>query len=199
MSSAPNQPRSACPACGAIHCSFGSGAAANSASPRLSGMIAVARPVQHQDRRPHLPDARQRVVAVRHQPRGRNERVMILRGRGDAGIRRFEHHRADLRALSPPEPRSRCRATRRTARAGVQARPAPRQTAAPPRHPRTGRPRWVARIAAIAAIFEHQHPVTFAGEPFDAVGAIADMAGIAVKIDDDRPLAPLGRQIPREQ
>ena len=46
-----------------------------------------------------------------------------------------------------------------------------------------------ARIAAIAAIFEHQHAVAFAGEPLDAVGAIADMAAIAVKIDDDRPLA----------
>src|SRR5438552_2947095 len=52
-----------------------------------------------------------------------------------------------------------------------------------------------ARIAAVSSIFQHQRAVAFLGKAQHAPGAMADMAAIAVKIEDDRPAGPR-RQIP---
>jgi hypothetical protein len=54
---------------------------------------------------------------------------------------------------------------------------------------------WEPGIAAIAAVFGEHHPVAVAGEPAQALAAIADMATIAVQIEDHRPPEPR-RQIP---
>src|SRR6266446_7671916 len=55
-----------------------------------------------------------------------------------------------------------------------------------------------ARIAAIAAILQHQYAKPIVSKAAQALDAVADMAAIAVEIDDDRA-ALARRQVPGEE
>ena len=117
---------------------------------------------------------------------------------GDAGERCLQHQGADLPARSQRDGHS------RPQRLPPQHEPAGvdpciiekiERRFAVGEQPGLG---GLAGVAGIAAVFRHEHAVALAGEAAQAPGAIADMAAIAVKIDDDRP-AGARRQTPREQ
>jgi len=123
---------------------------------------------------------------------------MVLRGLGEPRERRLQHDRRD------PPLGGEMHGDGGAQRLAVEdhpVRPDPLALEKPQRRLCVGVKARLARgpgVAAIAAIFEEQHAVALAGKSHEALGAIADIAAIAVKIRDDRT-ALRRRPIPGEQ
>ena len=135
---------------------------------------------------------------VTHQRRSRYKRVMVLGDFGYAGEGRFEYQARDLPLRRQGHGNS------RSERLAVDHEPVRRDPLATEKIESRGTvsdQAGLARrpgVAAIPAVLGHQHPIPVAGKPPQALGAVSDMATIAVEICNDRAAIPR-RQVPGEQ
>ncbi len=123
---------------------------------------------------------------------------MALGAGGDAGERRFEHDRRDRAGGGEVDrhPRSQRLAPQHGTgrRDPLRREKSGRRFRVDHQSALTGLP----GIAAKTAIFGEQHAIALMGQATQALGAIADMAAIAVQIKNDRALCRRG-PVPRQQ
>src|SRR5580704_8303402 len=175
---------------------FWRGVKQRAAEPRRHNPVSLA--VKNQDRSLDLADPRKRVEPVPHQRSGWDKGIMILGDFGDTGERRLQDQPGNRPLHGQGHGDS------RSERLAVDHEPFRRDPLATEKIKSRGTvsdQAWFARhpwVAAIAAVLGHQHPVPVAGKPPQALGAVSDMAAIAVKICNDRA-AVTWRQIPGEQ
>src|SRR3954464_6092878 len=123
---------------------------------------------------------------------------MVLGDFGDAGEGRFQYHARDL-----PLRRQRDGNTR-SKRLAVDHEPVRRHSLATEKIENCGTVSDQASFArspgvpAVAAVLGHQHPIPVTGKPAQPLGAVSDMAAIAMEICDDG-LVTLWWQVPGEQ
>src|SRR6516165_3961420 len=141
--------------------------------------------MQNQDWRLDLADLRERVETVPHQRGSGHKGIMILGDLGHAGEGRFEDQSGDVM------PRREDHGYARPERLAIEHQPSGRDPLEAEEIERggtigteavLGRSTWG---SAISAILHHDGAIALPGEVSQAVGAIADLTAIAVKVRDD--------------